>query len=156
MFGESSIYGKCIIHLDDRNRIILPKFTSAEKGDKLLLVRNKGYMSIHREDILDIKIRRLEELCLNSTGDIKIEREKELFAQPHDASGLNEKTSFVVILWARVVSSTWLASKGAERLYKKIRMYLGFMFHSFTHFALIRESSVSNFLISDLIALILV
>ena len=80
MFGEESIYGKSTIHLDDRNRIILPKFTGAEKGDKLLLVRNKGHISIHREDILDCKIRRLEELCFNSTGDIKIEREKELFA----------------------------------------------------------------------------
>jgi DNA-binding transcriptional regulator/RsmH inhibitor MraZ len=79
MFGESSIYGKSIIHLDDKNRIILPKFTSAEKGDKLLLVRNKGYISIHKQDILDSKIRKLEELCFNSTGDIKIEREKELF-----------------------------------------------------------------------------
>lgn len=79
MFGESSIYGKSIIHLDDKNRIILPKFTSAEKGDKLLIVRKNEYIHIHREDILDSKIRKLEELCLNSTGDKKIELEEELF-----------------------------------------------------------------------------
>lgn len=78
MFGEESIYGKSIIHLDDKNRIILPKYTGAEKGDKLLLVRKNEEIQIHREDIFDSKVIKLEELCLQSTGELKIEKEKEL------------------------------------------------------------------------------
>ena len=60
MFGEESIYGQSIIHLDDKRRIILPKYTYAEKGDKLVIVRKKGYLSVEREDILDGKIKELE------------------------------------------------------------------------------------------------
>ena len=79
MFGEESIYGKSIIHLDDKNRIILPKYTGAEKGDKLILVRKKGRIHVCREDILDSKIKELERICLRSTDPEKTKLEAELF-----------------------------------------------------------------------------
>ena len=47
MFGKESIYGQSMVHLDDKKRIILPKFTGATQGDRLVLVRNKNYLSIH-------------------------------------------------------------------------------------------------------------
>ena len=79
MFGEESIYGQSIIHLDDKKRIILPKYTGAEKGDKLVIVRKKGYLSVEREDILDTKIKELEKLCSCSVDPEKSKLEIELF-----------------------------------------------------------------------------
>ena len=79
MFGEESIYGQSIIHLDDKNRIILPKYTGAEKGDKLVIVRKKGYLSVEREDILDSKIKELERLCLKSVDSEKTKYEIEFY-----------------------------------------------------------------------------
>ena len=79
MFGEESIYGQSIIHLDDRKRIILPKYTGAEKGDKLVIVRKKGYLTVEREDILDSKIKELEKLCSRSVDPEKTNLEIEFF-----------------------------------------------------------------------------
>ena len=79
MFGEESIYGQSTIHLDDRKRIILPKYTGAEKGDKLVIVRKKGYLTVEREDILDSKIKELEKLCSHSVDPEKTNLEIEFF-----------------------------------------------------------------------------
>ena len=79
MFGEESIYGQSVIHLDDKKRIILPKYTYAEKGDKLVIVRKKGYLSVEREDILDSKIKELERLCSKSVDPEKTKLEIEFY-----------------------------------------------------------------------------
>lgn len=79
MFGEESIYGQSIIHLDDKKRIILPKYTSAEKGDKLVIVRRKGLLYVEREDILDAKIKELERLCSRSVEPKKTKLEVEFY-----------------------------------------------------------------------------
>jgi DNA-binding transcriptional regulator/RsmH inhibitor MraZ len=79
MFGEESIYGQSIIHLDDKKRIILPKYTGAEKGDKLVIVRKKGRLYVEREDILDRKIKELERLCSRSVDPEKAKFEIEFY-----------------------------------------------------------------------------
>ena len=79
MFGEESIYGQSIIHLDDKRRIILPKYTGAQKGDKLVIVRKKGRLYVEREDILDSKIKELERLCSRSANPEETKEEIELF-----------------------------------------------------------------------------
>ena len=65
MFGEKGIYGKSIIHVDDKNRIIMPKYTGAEAGDKLLIVKCDGYLALHRveefEEIIKQKEKELSE-----------------------------------------------------------------------------------------------
>lgn len=79
MFGDESIYGQSTIHIDDKKRIILPKYTGAEKGDKLVIVRKKGRLYVEREDILDSKIKELERLCSHSTNPEETKEEIELF-----------------------------------------------------------------------------
>ena len=79
MFGDESIYGQSTIHIDDKKRIILPKYTGAKKGDKLVIVRKKGYLHVEREDILDTKIKELERICSRSVDPEKTKLEIELF-----------------------------------------------------------------------------
>ena len=60
MFGEQSIYGQSTVRLDDKKRIILPRFTFAEAGDNLLVVNEGEYFSIYKEKILEEQIERKE------------------------------------------------------------------------------------------------
>lgn len=79
MFGKESMYGQTIVHLDDKKRIILPKFTGATQGDRLVLVRNKNYLSIHREVNIERRIKELEARYEKSSGEEKIQIEIQLF-----------------------------------------------------------------------------
>ena len=60
MFGEQSIYGQSNVRIDDKNRIILPKYTYAEAGDKLLVINDGEYLSIHSEQEFEEKLRQKE------------------------------------------------------------------------------------------------
>ncbi len=60
MFGEKSIYGQSIVHIDDKNRIILPKYTYAEPGDKLLVINEGEYLAIHSEQEIEEKLKQKE------------------------------------------------------------------------------------------------
>lgn len=73
MFGKDSIYGQAIVHLDDKKRIILPRFTGASQGDRLILVRNNNYLSIHSEVNFERKIKELESRYEKSSGAEKIQ-----------------------------------------------------------------------------------
>lgn len=59
MFGEETIYGQATMSLDDKNRIILPKFTHREVGDKLVIVKNDESNSydVYREDKYSEKLK---------------------------------------------------------------------------------------------------
>ena len=78
MFGEESIYGQSIIHLDDKKRIILPKYTYAEAGDKLLVINDGEYLSIHSEQEFEEKLRQKELELEKSNLKLKNAKKREL------------------------------------------------------------------------------
>lgn len=53
MFGEKPIYGQTEVLVDYKSRIMLPKFTKAEKSDKLLLVQSSEGLKVIRESEFD-------------------------------------------------------------------------------------------------------
>ena len=78
MFGEESMYGQSVVHLDNKNRIFLPKFTYVEKDDSLLIIDKEDYLSIYKEDLFEEKIKYLEDLYINSDSNRKREIDVEL------------------------------------------------------------------------------
>jgi len=60
MFGENIILGQAEASLDGKNRIILPKFTGAEEGDKLVIVDEIDFLSIYSEEVFTKQIELLE------------------------------------------------------------------------------------------------
>lgn len=62
MFGKENIYGQTILHCDPKKRIILPKFTYAEKDDSLVILNKINYLSIYEEELINKKIEDLEKM----------------------------------------------------------------------------------------------
>ena len=55
MFGENEIIGKETIKLDSKRKFRLPKFSGAELGDKLVIIkRSNNFMIYKTEDYLKI------------------------------------------------------------------------------------------------------
>ena len=79
MFGEQSIYGQSIIHLDDKKRIILPKYTFAEAGDSLLVINEGEYITIHSEKEFEEKLKQKEEELEKCSSKLKNAKKRELF-----------------------------------------------------------------------------
>ena len=52
MFGKKIMLGNTIQTIDEKHRIILPKFTGAEKGDKLVLFQEENFFSIYSLEVL--------------------------------------------------------------------------------------------------------
>lgn len=68
MFGDIKMIGIAEQNLDEKNRIILPKFTNASKGDEVVLFQEKEYFSIYH---LDYLIQKLDSLEKNELTDLK-------------------------------------------------------------------------------------
>jgi len=83
MFGDKNIFGNGTMFVDDKNRIILPKFTHREVGDRLVIVKNDESNSydVYREDKysekLKLQIDYLEDK-LNKTTDSKKREELQI------------------------------------------------------------------------------
>ena len=73
MFGKESIYGQLSVTLDEKNRIILPKFTYVEPKETLLVVDKEQYLSICREEKIDKIIKDLERKYVFSSFESKKE-----------------------------------------------------------------------------------
>lgn len=78
MFGEKSIYGQSSIHLDDRKRIILPKYTYAEAGDSLLIINEGEYLAIYSESEFEQKLKQKEKELEQSSSRTKKAKKIEL------------------------------------------------------------------------------
>ena len=78
MFGEQSMYGTSTVHIDDKNRIILPKRTCAETGDSLLIVKEDEGISIHSEQEFEAKIKQKEEELERASSRLKKDKKREL------------------------------------------------------------------------------
>ena len=79
MFGEKGIYGQSIIRVDDANRMILPKYTFAEPGDNLLILNEEEFLSIHSENEIEEKIKRLELELEEASSRNRKAKKKELY-----------------------------------------------------------------------------
>lgn len=60
MFGEESIYGQSIIHIDDKNRAFIPKFTGVEKDDNLLILNKGEHIDIYSVEAFEESLKQLE------------------------------------------------------------------------------------------------
>lgn len=78
MFGQESIYGQRMVTVDHKGRLMLPKFTGIEPQEILLIVDNIDYLSLYKEEMIETKIKMLEELYINSDSDKKRKIELEL------------------------------------------------------------------------------
>ena len=91
MFGEKNIYGQINLKLDDKNRIILPKFTYRETGDSLVIVKNKESNSydIYKTEVFDEKlqdqINYLEDKLKKTIDDKKREQIQKLLNELYDS-----------------------------------------------------------------------
>ena len=66
MFGEKGIYGNSMVHIGDKQRLVLPKFTYVEKGDSLLIIDRQEFISVCTQDVLEKEIKSIEELYKRS------------------------------------------------------------------------------------------
>ena len=78
MFGDQSIYGQSTIHLDDKKRIILPKYTFAEEGDSLLVLNEGEYLTIHSEKEFEEKLKQKELELEEASSKTKKSKKREL------------------------------------------------------------------------------
>lgn len=78
MFGEESMYGQYMVHLDDKDRIFLPRFTYVEQGDSLLIIDKEDYLHVYGEEVFEKRIKQLEDIYIKSSSDKKREIEIEL------------------------------------------------------------------------------
>ena len=78
MFGEQSIYGQSTVHIDDKKRIILPKYTFAEAGDSLLIVNEGEYFSIHSEKEFEEKLKQKEIELDKTSSKLRSAKKREL------------------------------------------------------------------------------
>lgn len=53
MFGDEAILGSRSVKVDAKGRIILPSFTGAEAGDRLVLFKKEHYALVAMRDYLD-------------------------------------------------------------------------------------------------------
>lgn len=53
MFGDKRITGAKTTTLDEKNRIVLPKFTSAEKEDKIAILSKEEFISLYSSDYIE-------------------------------------------------------------------------------------------------------
>ena len=53
MFGEQRITGTKIVTLDEKNRISLPKFTYAQKEDKIAVLSKEEFISLYSSDYIE-------------------------------------------------------------------------------------------------------
>ena len=78
MIDDTSLFGVASVKKDAKNRIMLPSSISAEKGEKLVLMRYNEYFKIISKELLEILLDKLEEeitAALNS-GDANVENLK--------------------------------------------------------------------------------
>ena len=68
MFGDIKMIGIAEQNQYEKNRIILPKFTNASKGDEVVLFQEKENFSIYH---LDYLIQKLDSLEKNELTDLK-------------------------------------------------------------------------------------
>lgn len=79
MFGEESIYGQSIVSLDKKNRILLPKFTSVDKNDSLVIVDSGEYLSLYNESSIDNYLKFYEDKYKDCDYEKRKEVELELY-----------------------------------------------------------------------------
>ena len=76
MFGEQSIYGQTMVHIDDKNRMFLPKITYVEKDDNLLILNKGDYIGIYSVETFEETLKRLEKSFFGN--DLQMKRELDL------------------------------------------------------------------------------
>ena len=67
MFGEKEIYGQEELCFDKKNRILLPHFTKAQRGDSLLIIEEDNFISIYEKNVYINKIKEIQEKIDNCT-----------------------------------------------------------------------------------------
>lgn len=78
MFGEEEIFGNFKVSIDERNRIVLPSFTHAEKGDKIIIQKDTDGLIISNELRIIKIMEELEEALkfVKNSSEGKIIKEK--------------------------------------------------------------------------------
>ena len=87
MFGEETIYGRKSVYVDEKNRIRVPRFTGCEKGDKLLIIDEKEFLSVYSEEKFK-------------------DRENELYKRLYESESEEEKRKYkleILYLYASVI-----------------------------------------------------
>ena len=69
MFGETSIFGVCKLSPDNKGRICLPSFTSVEKDDVLLVIKEENLLRITKEYEINELIDELEQKIETETNE---------------------------------------------------------------------------------------
>jgi DNA-binding transcriptional regulator/RsmH inhibitor MraZ len=61
MFGEKDIIGNEVLKIDNKKRVVLPKFTYAEENDELIVVKLNNHISIHTICSFEKRMQKLRE-----------------------------------------------------------------------------------------------
>jgi DNA-binding transcriptional regulator/RsmH inhibitor MraZ len=62
MFGENILIGYSLCNVDEKNRIYLPKFTSCEPGDELLILPEDDHLAICSSALIDEYYKKIESI----------------------------------------------------------------------------------------------
>ncbi len=102
MFGEVPIYGNCEKNLDSKNRLTIPKFSSVEENDRLVIQKSDTgnfYIIINcskiDEEIAKLKEkdekRKIELLTSSIVALTKVDKQGRIIFHPNESFAIDRK-----------------------------------------------------------------